>query len=215
MTFETPTGPTERPPEPVEPPPMVQRPTLVDPLVVTRSTLRTWLISLAGIPAIVVGIDFMTRKRIVGWLTERIFPADPQTLEMRDQIWAFALIAVGVAVVAWGLKELFAPTPVLRTDDDGVHLRVKGPFRGDVVIPWASLTDVSAGSIRDDGEPVDVLVLEVSDADLLPTDPWAGRRYDETTMALFSSEWDQSAASIAHTVSEQALTVARERPDPL
>ena len=168
--------------------------------------------SLAGIPAIVVGIDFVWRQRIVGWLTERIFSGDPQTLEARDEIWAWTLIVVGVAVVGWGLKELFAPTPVLRTDDFGVHLKIRGPFRSAVAVPWDRLDDVSAGSIRDDGEPVDVLVVEVTDPALLPLDPWAGRRYDETTLALFSAEWDQSAGAIAHAISEQALTMALHEP---
>ncbi|MGA7272735.1 MAG: hypothetical protein WB239_16810, partial [Acidimicrobiia bacterium] len=102
---------------------------ILEPYEVGRSTLRTWLISLAGIPAIVVGIDFVSRQRIVAWLTDRIFTSDPQTLEPRDYIWAWALIVVGGAVVLWGLKELFMPAPVLTTDDTGLHVRMGGPFR--------------------------------------------------------------------------------------
>ena len=134
----TPQPPEEPRTEVLESPSAATGPTL-EPYEVGRSTLRTWLISLAGIPAIVVGIDFVSRQRIVAWLTDRIFTSDPQTLEPRDYIWAWALIIVGAAVVVWGLKELFMPAPVLSTDDTGLHIRMSGPFRPPVTLPWNSL----------------------------------------------------------------------------
>lgn len=181
----------------------------VEPFVVGRSALRTWLASLAAIPAIVVGVDVVWRRRIVGWLTERIFTGDPQALELRDTIWAWTLIAVGGVVVLWGIKELFSPAPIIRTSELGVKVRMLGPFREQSFIPWDRLHDVSAGSIRDDGEPVEVLVIEVTDPDLLPTDPWGGRRIDETTVALFANEWDQTPGTAAHEIAERALVYAR------
>ncbi len=182
---------------------------MIEPLVVRRSTLRTWLIALAGIPAMVIGIDVVWRRRIVAWLTERIFPAEPQLLESRDEIWAWALVVVGAAVVVWGLKELFAPAPVLRTDDEGVHIRLLGPFRPATTLPWDSLHDVDAGSLADDGDPLEVLVIEVKDGVLLPLNPWAGRRFDENTLALYSLEWDRRAEEVAETLADQAVAVAR------
>ncbi|CAN5837347.1 hypothetical protein BH23ACT5_BH23ACT5_14630 [soil metagenome] len=182
---------------------------VIEPLVVRRSTLRTWLIALAGIPALVIGIDIVWRRRIVAWLTERIFTSDPQLLEFRDEIWAWALVVMGGAVVIWGLKELFDPVPVLRTDDEGVHIRMLGPFRPVTTLPWDSLHDVDAGSLEDDGDPLDVLVIEVNDGALLPLNPWAGRRFDEHTLALYSLEWDTSAEDVAEILSSQALAVAR------
>jgi hypothetical protein len=189
-------------------------PAVVEPLVVRRSTLRTWLIALAGIPAIVVGIDVVWRRRIVAWLTERIFPTDPQLLEFRDEIWAWALVVVGGAVVGWGLKELFDPAPVLRTDDEGVHIRMLGPFRPVTTLPWDSLHDVDAGLLEDDGDPLEVLVIEVKDGTLLPVNPWAGRRFDDHTLALYSLEWDKPADDVAEKLADQALAVARAtRPE--
>lgn len=189
-------------------------PKLIEPLVVHRSTLRTWLISLAAIPAIVVGVDVLWRRRIVSWLTEAIFDNDPQTLEARDEIWAWTMVVVGAAVVAWGLKELFFPSPVLQTDDEGVSLRLNGPLRPPTRLPWSSLYDIDAGTLEDDEEEVEVLIVEVKDPALLPSNPWAGRRVDERTLALFTTEWDIPAEEVASKIADQAVTVARLAPPP-
>lgn len=184
----------------------------IEPLVVHRSTLRTWLISLAAIPAIVIGVDVLWRRRIVGWLTETIFDTDPQTLEARDEIWAWAMVLVGAAVVAWGLKELFFPAPILRTDEEGIHLRVGGPLKPPTTLPWSALYDIDAGTLEDDEEEMDVLVIEVKDPSLLPDNPWAGRRVDDRTMALFTAEWDAAAEQIAARIADQAVVIARLLP---
>ncbi|MFP3915852.1 MAG: hypothetical protein ACLFWM_13315 [Actinomycetota bacterium] len=184
-------------------------PPLFEPLVVHRSTLRTWLISLAAIPAVVVGADILWRQRIVGWVTDQVFESDPQTLDARDEIWAWALVIVGGAIVVWGLKELFLPAPILHTDDEGVHVRMRGPFRGATTLPWFSLHDLDAGTLEDDEEDVEVLIVEVKDTDLLPDNPWGGRRFDDRTVALFTTEWDTRADQVAVTLADQAVTVAR------
>jgi hypothetical protein len=189
-------------------------PTLIEPLVVHRSTLRTWLISLAAIPAIVVGVDVLWRRRIVSWLTEAIFDSDPQTLEARDEIWAWTMVVVGAAVVVWGLKELFFPSPVLQTDDEGLSLRLNGPLRPPIRLVWSSLYDIDAGTLEDDEEEVEVLIVEVKDPALLPSNPWAGRRVNETTLALFTTEWDTTAEEAASKIADQAVTVARLAPPP-
>jgi hypothetical protein len=185
---------------------------LVEPLVIYRSTLRTWLISLAAIPAIVIGVDVLRPRRIVGWLTEAIFDSDPQTLEARDEIWAWTMVVVGAAVVAWGLKELFFPAPIVRTDENGIHLRVAGPLKPPITLPWASLYDIDAGTLEDDEEEMDVLVIEVKDPTLLPDNPWAGRRVDDRTMALFTAEWDTDAEHAAARIADQAVAIARLLP---
>jgi hypothetical protein len=159
----------------------------------------------------VVGIDFVSRQRIVAWLTDRIFTSDPQTLEPRDYIWAWALIIVGAAVVVWGLKELFMPAPVLSTDDTGLHIRMSGPFRPPVTLPWNSLRDLDAAVMEDDDDQLDVLIVQVDDGSLLPVNPWAGRRVDDTTVALYTKEWEHDAARVAAAVADQAVTMARLR----
>ena len=183
------------------------------PLVVRRSTLRTWLAALAGIPAIVIGVDVLLQRRIVSWMTDRIFAeTDPQLLEPRDTIWAWAMVVVGGIVVAWGLKELFAPAPIVRTDEDGVHVRLRGPFRRPTLLPWWSLKDVDAGTLEDDGDPLDVFIVEVKEPSLLPLDPWAGRRFDDHTLALYSIEWDHPAEEVAETIADQAVQMAQRHP---
>lgn len=185
---------------------------LYEPLVVHRSTLRTWLISLAAIPAVVVGVDVLWRQRIVNWVTDLVFESDPQTLDARDEIWAWALVVVGGVVVVWGLKELFFPAPILRTDDEGVHIRMGGPFRPSTTLPWFSLHDIDAGTLEDDEEEVEVLIVEVKDPALLPDNPWGGRRFDNRTVALFTTEWDTRADQVAVTIADHAVTVARHTP---
>lgn len=182
---------------------------LLEPLEVHRSTLRTWLISLAAIPAIVMGVDVLWRQRIVAWMTERVFEADPQLLEPRDRIWAWALVVVGSAVVLWGLKELFFPAPVLRTDDHGLQIRMQGPFRPPISFPWNALQDVDAGTLTDDGDEVEVLIIEVKDPSLLPDNPWAARRVQRGVVALFTTEWEMAADEVASRIADQAIRMAR------
>lgn len=185
---------------------------LFEPLVVHRSTLRTWLISLAAIPAVVVGLDILWRQRIVGWISGLVYESDPQSLDSRDEIWAWAMVLVGGAVVIWGLKELFLPAPVLITDEEGVHIRMTGPFRPATTLPWFSLHDVDAGTLEDDEEEVEVLIVEVKDPSLLPENPWGGRRFNERTVALYTSEWDTRPDQAAVTIADQAVAVARHTP---
>lgn len=187
---------------------------LFDPLVVHRSTLRTWLISLAAIPAVVVGVDILWRQRMVGWVTDLVFESDPQTLDTRDHIWAWALVIIGAAVVVWGLKELFFPAPILRTDEEGVHIRMNGPFRSPITLPWLSLHDVDAGVLEDDEEEMEVLIVEVKEPNLLPANPWGGRLFDDRTVALFTAEWDTRTDLVAVTIADQAVAVARHTPKP-
>lgn len=199
--------------EPIAPP-RSDAPTepLFEPLVVHRSTIRTWLISLAAIPAVVVGVDVLWRQRIIGWVSDFVFESDPQTLETRDTIWAWTLVVVGGIVLVWGLKELFFPAPVVLTDDDGVHVRLRGPFQRMTLLPWFALYDIDAGTLEDDEEDVEVLIVEVKEPELLPDNPWSGRRIGDRTVALFSTEWDTRADEVAVTIANQAMTVARHRP---
>lgn len=198
--------------EPMAPPRPAPAEPLFEPLVVHHSTLKTWLASLAAIPAVVVGVDVLWRQRIIGWVSDFVFESDPQTLETRDTIWAWALVLVGGIVLVWGLKELFFPAPVLLTAEDGVHVRMRGPFRPMTVLPWFSLYDIDAGTLEDDEEDVEVLIIEVKEPDLLPDNPWSGRRFDERTVALFATDWDRRPDDVVKTIVDHAITVARHRP---
>lgn len=197
--------------EPMAPPRTSPEP-LFEPLVVHRSTLKTWLASLAAIPAVVVGVDVLWHQRIIGWVSDFVFDSDPQSLDMRDTIWAWALVVVGGVVLAWGLKELFFPAPLLVTTEEGLHVRMNGPFRPMTVLPWFSLYDIDAGTLEDDEEDVDVLIIEVKEPDLLPDNPWSGRRFDDRTVALFATDWDRRADEVALAIADHAIAVARHRP---
>lgn len=185
-----------------------------EPLVVRRSAVRTWLIALAAVPAIVIGIDVIWRQRIVRAVSDFVFDSDPQLLEMRDTIWAWALVIVGGSLVAWGLKELFAPAAIIRTDTEGIHLRLKGPFRRPVFLPWDALSDVDGGELEFDEDLVEVLIIETDRGDLLPIDPFAGRRFDTRTLAMYATDWDTSIDDVVTALGAQALQTAKAAHTP-
>ncbi len=65
--------------------------------------------------------------------------------------------------------------------------------------------------MEDDDDQLDVLIVQVDDGSLLPVNPWAGRRVDDTTVALYTKEWEHDAARVAAAVADQAVTMARLR----
>lgn len=183
---------------------------MTGPLVVRRATLRTWLVTLAAVPAVVLGVDILYQNRLINVLREVVFGEEPdQSLTTTDTLWAWAMVAAGALVVAWGLKELFAPTTVVTADDDGLRLKVSGPFRPPTLLPWGSLHDVRAGSIEDDEDLLEVLVIEVVHPEVLPANPWGGRRLDDHTLALVAVDWDYPPEHVAAAIVDRAMARAR------
>ncbi|HET7846794.1 MAG TPA: hypothetical protein VFL72_04820, partial [Acidimicrobiia bacterium] len=112
-------------------------------VVVQRSAIRMWLMAIGAIPLLVIAIDVLTNRRITNWLREMLFtPEGTQIYEPRDVIYAWALMLFAAFLVIWGLKELFVPTRVIECRDEGLALKLRGPFRGHDVIPWARVVDV-------------------------------------------------------------------------
>ena len=92
---------------------------------------------MGGIPLLVIAVDVLTSRRITNWLRELLFtPEDTQIYEPRDVIWAWALLFFSVFLVVWGLKELFMPTKVIEARDEGLAVKLRGPFRKPDLIPW-------------------------------------------------------------------------------
>jgi hypothetical protein len=179
-----------------------------------RSGLRMWLVALSGIPLMVIGLDVLYRRRIINFFSELVFAQDsPQLVEPRDVVWAAFLLVLGVILSVFGLKELLAPRAMVKADADGLHLRIAGPFRGPVVIPWDALDDIGAEQLEDDGDLVPVMWLRFRDLSLVPTDPWGGRWIDGQTLALLASDWEVPAREVAEKVADIAVASAtRTRP---
>ena len=136
---------------------------------VRRSGLRMWLLSLAGVPLLVLGVDVLRSRRIFTFFQNLIWPnGNPELLEPRDYIWAVALIVVGLALAIFGVTELINPRPVLATSPEGVWLRAGHPFSSLRLIPWTELVDVGAEQLDDEGDVVPVLLITVDDPSRLP-----------------------------------------------
>lgn len=179
-----------------------------------RSGLRMWLLALSGIPLMVIGLDVLYRRRIINFFSELVFAQNsPQLVEPRDVVWAAFLLVLGVIVSVFGLKELLAPRAVVKADAAGLHLRIAGPFRGPVLIPWEALDDIGAEQLEDDGDLVPVMWLRFRDLSMVPTDPWGGRWIDGKTLALLASDWEVPAREVAEKVADIAVTSStRARP---
>ena len=183
-------------------------------VVVRRSAVKMWLLAIGAIPLLVVSFDVLTKRRITDWLRGIIFaPADTQIYEPRDVIWAWAMLIFSIAVVAWGLKELFVPTKVIECLDRGLALKLRGPFRPADVVPWPDMVSVRSGRIEDDGERLPVLMVTVLARGELPELPWGARWVEGRVLGVLAQDWQQSPKDVADRVSDYALDVARRKAD--
>lgn len=179
-------------------------------VVVRRSALKMWLMAMGGIPLLIISLDVLTERRITRWLTDRIFrPEDVQIFEPRDVIFAWAMFLLGSLFVLWGLKELFAPTKVLECTDDGLVLRVNGPFRPPAVIEWENIRDVGGEDIEDDGDLVPLLVIGVFDRGGLPDNPWGARWVEERELGVLAEDWGDDPQDVAEKVADYAVEAVK------
>lgn len=186
------------------------------PYVVRRSALRMWAIALGGVPMVVIGVDLLTRHRILDFFRELMFrPDDTQLAEPRDYVWAAALVVIGLLLCGWGLKELIAPTRILVADGTGLGLKVRGPFRAPVHLSWDEIDDVGSGTVDDDGTELPVMWVRVFDRTRLPPSPWGGRWLDdERTLALLAADWDVTGTDAAAAITEWAVAATAPDSEP-
>jgi len=181
------------------------------PLQVRRSTLKMWLISLAGIPLIVIAIDVLFQRRLTGALSDMIFPDnDPQLFEARDLIWAWVMLAVGLGLIGFGLKELIVPRAVLRMDDSGLAIRLSGPTKPATLMPWSQIEDVRADRVEDEGDILPVLVVVLRQTFDVPRQPFGARWLDQRTLMVATSDWDRPVGEVAEMAAAYAVELARE-----
>lgn len=182
----------------------------MQPFVVRRSAWRMWGIAIGGVPLFVIALDVLTQRRLTDVLRALLFrPDDTQLLEPRDVIWAWAMLAVGAALTLWGLKELIAPTAMVRADADGLALKINGPFRPPLRLSWDQVDDVGSGTVEDAGDELPVLWVRLMRPEDLPDDAWGGRPIDDRTLALLASDWDETPTAAARRITEVALASVR------
>jgi hypothetical protein len=175
-------------------------------VTIRRSALRMWLLAMGGIPLLVISLDVLTQRRITRWLTDIMFrPEDVQIYEPRDVIFAWVMFLFGSFLVLWGLKELFMPTKVVECTDEGLALRVNGPFRPASVIGWDNIRDVGGADIEDDGDIVPLFVVGVFGRDGLPDNPWGARWVEERDLGVLAEDWSEDPQDVAERVADYAV----------
>lgn len=172
---------------------------------VSRSGVRMWLLALGGVPMVVIGIDLLMRRRIFGVFSSIVFLGDPQLVEPRDVIWAVVLLILGIIFLAFGLRELVVPVPVLVADARGLHLHLGNPLSRPVTIPWIEVDDIGAEDLDDDGSVIPVFWVKVSNPEALPANPWGARWIERDTLALMAADWEQSPRMVALAATEIAV----------
>ncbi|HEX6946009.1 MAG TPA: hypothetical protein VF246_01485 [Acidimicrobiia bacterium] len=175
-------------------------------VVVRRSALRMWLLAMAGIPFLVLGLDVVTHRRLTNALREMLFrPEDTQIFEPRDEIWAWAMVAFGVTLILWGLKELFVPTAMIEARPEALLLKLSGPFRPPTSLPWARVMDIDVISVEDDGAKIPLLAVEVDDPALLPDNPWGARWIGPKEIGILTEDWAEDPHMVAEALADYAV----------
>lgn len=184
-------------------------------VVVRRSALKMWLLAMAGIPLLIISLDVLTERRITRWLTDLIFlPEDVQIFEPRDIIFAWAMFLFAAFLVLWGLRELFVPAKVVECRDEGLALRINGPFRPPSVIPWDNIKDVGGADMDDEGDEIALFIVGVFSRDGLPENPWGARWVSESELGVLAEDWGDDPQVIAEKVADYAVeTVKRRRSE--
>lgn len=179
-------------------------------VVVQRSAVRMWLLAMGGIPLLVIAVDVLTSRRITNWLRELLFtPEDTQIYEPRDVIWAWALLLFSAFLVLWGLKELFIPTKVIEARDDGLAVRLRGPFRKPDLIPWGNIVDIEPGEIVDEEDVLLLLRIKLLTRGELPEHPWGARWVERRVLGLLAEDWSAAPAKVADQLGEYAVDAAK------
>lgn len=181
-------------------------------VVVRRSALKMWLMAMAGIPLLIISLDVLTQRRITRWLTDLIFrPEDVQIYEPRDVIFAWVMLLFSAFLVLWGLRELFVPTKVVECREDGLALKINGPFRPPSIVEWDNIKDVGGADIEDEGDLVPLFVVGVFDRKGLPDNPWGARWVEDDELGVLAEDWSDDAQHVAERVADYAVAVTTAR----
>ncbi len=188
----------------------------MEPVTVRRSALKMWIVSLIGVPLIVVAVDVLFSRRLSGGLLELFYNGETleELFEGREQVWGAVIGLVGLAMTGLGLKELLVPKPVLATTPDGLGVKVLGPARSLFVIPWNTVHDVRGVEGSDEGDKVRLLEIEVKDPAALPGNPWGARRAAPTVLQMLANDWERPPETVADEITQYVVSLTKRSPLP-
>ena len=182
----------------------------MNPVVARRSALKMWLLTLGGIPLVVIATDILTRRRVSNWLRELVFrPDDTQLFEPRDTIFAWLTLVIGGIFVVWGLRELFFPSKVVSTQLGGLALDIAGPFQRPVLIPWSDIVDIGSEKVEDEGDLLPLLVIDLRDRGKMPTHPWGARWLTANRLGVLADDWQEPPQEVAAAIVDYAVESVR------
>ncbi len=168
-------------------------------VVVRRSPWRALVVALAGVPLVLLVLDYVWGiggffDAIIDW---SYGSKDPEAWEPRDDILAALLGVIGAGMILFGLKELIAPRRVFRADTSGVQVPLSGPLGRRSDIGWTQIEDVSS-----DGKS---LLLHLTNAGGIPSDPWGATWDGERTLRIPTGWWERKPEWVIDQVAQKGL----------
>jgi hypothetical protein len=147
----------------------------------------------AGAVLLVAALDIVALHRLSDPPTtddNGLLTSKGQTERRTDLVWGTLFVVAGAGLVVVGLGGFVAGRPVVAFDDAALRLRVAGPNKM-LDIPWDEIISVRAGRDYDDGGrvPVPILLVEVADSSMFPSDLW-GAVWDDNTLQVDADGWE-------------------------
>ena len=181
-------------------------------ITVHNSSRRSWFIALLGAVLVVVALDLLVWNGLVAALVERVYQGE-EVLEARERVWAGLMLAMGVALIIWGVISGIRARAMLIVAPNGLYLALRGPFRPTDLLPWDAIKEVFSQAVSDDGSLLSSLTIVLHptySTNDLPRDPWGARWAGSRILRVLASDWSVRAEVVA-TVSNHYLSMMSEQ----
>ncbi len=195
-------------------------------LRVDRSPIRLFLFGLVGLFLMLAAVDVMWGH----WVST---PPDTYNDEITskgrnqrrsDYVWGAFMLVGGGGLFGYAVTSLIRRTPVLVLREEGVVVAVGAPGDEPVFVSWNAIDGIycAAGKDPDGGPSRDVLVIDFSDPEGLPSAPW-GASWVGNRLQIDAIGWDMPVGEIvihagialeqAHRISAEAATEEEAQDD--
>jgi hypothetical protein len=103
---------------------------------------------------------------------------------------------------------------VIEARDEGLAVRLRGPFRPPDLIPWGNIVDIEPGEIVDEGDVLVLLQIELFSRGELPDHPWGARWVETRTLGLLAQDWSIAPTRAAEELGQYAVEAAQREARP-